>query len=242
MHVSRSEGPGHGGTPLSPGLSVGGLAKLPGISRFDTQRLFATLDIALFQNLSQTDVSKLLELFDRASSGLASNPPPAAGEHASAEHPLPDEPREATQQRNVTEQLVEPMFPEFAAKVSAAEVHVARLQAETRLMAAGEAVSGAHHLRLPDWDAAPEKLLQVSQDLFSQGGYLNYLRSAEVSQLLLFVGTTASIAVEQRKPPRAIMTAGGWRNGAWRQQWNKRTSIAFLLVLLGAVALYVLLR
>lgn len=243
MHVSRSEGPSREGPSFHPGFSVASLSKLPGIDQGDRQRLFAELDSALFQNLTQKDVSKLLDLLNGAPSELPSSPLPAGGEYSSPEHVGSIEQHRGTISGKVSEQAVAQVMDAFAARESVAEVHVARLQAQTRLAEADQVFSGPHHMRLPDWDAAPETLLQVSHDLFNQGGYLNYLRSAEVSRVLLVQGTTAVPALNGARSPFARRCTGRWLDRVLpQQQWGKRVGLALLTCLLTAFVLYVLLR
>ena len=64
-------------------------------------------------------------------------------------------------------------------------VAVARLDAEVRLAQAVDRVSAGGSSEIPDWDARPETLLVVASRLFEAGGHANYLRSSQLSQVVI---------------------------------------------------------
>ena len=62
---------------------------------------------------------------------------------------------------------------------------VARLDAEGRLTQAADVLQGTPTTTLPNWDARPETLLLVASRLFDSGGHVNYVRSAQVAQVVI---------------------------------------------------------
>ncbi|MBZ5578868.1 MAG: hypothetical protein LAP40_20085 [Acidobacteriia bacterium] len=62
---------------------------------------------------------------------------------------------------------------------------VARLDAEGRLSQATEAAQAAGIKTLAEWDARPEALILLAHRLLDSGGLANYVRAAEVAQVVI---------------------------------------------------------
>jgi hypothetical protein len=61
----------------------------------------------------------------------------------------------------------------------------AKLYAEGRLAEAARVQEAAGGKKLADWDAQPEKLLTLAQQLMDAGGHSNYVRAATVAQAMI---------------------------------------------------------
>jgi hypothetical protein len=62
---------------------------------------------------------------------------------------------------------------------------IARLDAEARLGQAEQEIAAGAPKRLADWDARPETLVLVANRLLDAGGHANYLRSSQLSQVVI---------------------------------------------------------
>ncbi|MGH9668433.1 MAG: hypothetical protein ACRD9L_28765, partial [Bryobacteraceae bacterium] len=71
---------------------------------------------------------------------------------------------------------------------------IAKLDAGTRLEHATQLTETAGADALPDWDAKPGAVLQIAARLFESGGHDNYVRAAQVAQVLIDVYETAPVA------------------------------------------------
>lgn len=87
-------------------------------------------------------------------------------------------------------------FPKLTAILDSAPLHhvadqipnhivvSAKFEAEVSLARASQLLAGASEKILPNWQTHPEALLGVANQLFDAGGYMNYLRSAYVAQIV----------------------------------------------------------
>lgn len=71
---------------------------------------------------------------------------------------------------------------------------VAKLDASTRLERAEQLTQASNTDRLLDWDARPEALLQIGHRLVEAGGHDNFVRAAQVAQVLIDIYETAPVA------------------------------------------------
>jgi len=62
--------------------------------------------------------------------------------------------------------------------------NVARMDAETKLMAAERVIEDAGWQKLPHWETTPQALLQIGHRLLEAGGYANYIKTAELATTL----------------------------------------------------------
>lgn len=62
--------------------------------------------------------------------------------------------------------------------------NVAKMDAETKLMAAERVIEDAGFQKLPHWETAPQALLQIGHRLLEAGGYANYIKTAELATTL----------------------------------------------------------
>jgi hypothetical protein len=64
--------------------------------------------------------------------------------------------------------------------------NVAKIDAEVKLAQAEQVITESAGVKMPQWeshwDSRPETLLQVAHGLFAAGGYVNYVRSADLAQ------------------------------------------------------------
>ncbi len=136
---------------------------------------------------------------------------------------------------------VEPFLNRLAA--------VARLDAESRVSHAAELLGTRGELRLPGWDASPEVLLVLAHRLLDAGGHANYVRSADLAQVVIDASARALPALAQtpvadvpavraertgERPYR--LRGGGWRERALprlRNLWRRAPLLILLLAWLG---------
>jgi hypothetical protein len=96
---------------------------------------------------------------------------------------------------------------------------IARLDAATRLEHAAQLTEAANSTNLPGWDAAPETVLQIANRFFDSGRHDNYVRAAQVAQVLIDIYETAPVAMyrplieraHSRRPrPGPVTARRGW--------------------------------
>jgi len=91
---------------------------------------------------------------------------------------------------------------------------VAKMDAEGRLAQADDALETPGHTSVPNWQTKPETLLQVAHRLFESGGYTNYVRSADVAQVVL--NTFSPLAYSPFVDQRAVTFASKPASAATR--------------------------
>jgi hypothetical protein len=61
---------------------------------------------------------------------------------------------------------------------------VAKMDAETKLSSVEQTLENAGWPKLPNWETAPQTLVQIGHRLLEAGGYANYVRTAELATTL----------------------------------------------------------
>jgi hypothetical protein len=62
--------------------------------------------------------------------------------------------------------------------------NVAKMDAETKLVAAERVMEDAGWPKLPHWETSPQALIQIGHRLLEAGGYANYIKTAELATTL----------------------------------------------------------
>jgi hypothetical protein len=93
--------------------------------------------------------------------------------------------------------------------------NVAKMDAETKLVAAERVIEDAGWQKLPHWETSPQALLQIGHRLLEAGGYANYLKTAELATTLQSAYWGASVIQPPLiNAPNALKkedTPLGWR-------------------------------
>lgn len=72
--------------------------------------------------------------------------------------------------------------------------NVAKMDAETKLVAAERVIEDAGWPKLPHWETSPQALLQIGHRLLEAGGYANYVKTAELATTLQSAYWGATVA------------------------------------------------
>ncbi len=78
--------------------------------------------------------------------------------------------------------------------------NVAKMDAETRLAQTEQVFETGGWQKLPHWETTPEALIQIGHRLIEAGGYVNYVRSAELATNLQTDYWAAAVAQPQMPP------------------------------------------
>ena len=111
--------------------------------------------------------------------------------------------------------------------------NVAKMDAETKLVAAERVIEDAGWPKLPHWETTPQALLQIGHRLLEAGGYANYVKTAELATTLqsAFWGATVAPADADRRS-RAVEE----RRHAYRRPGRGFGNAGARLLLLGETA------
>ncbi len=117
---------------------------------------------------------------------------------------------------------------------------VARMDAQGKIATARDVLDHFRPERIGNWDAKPEALLKVATDLYETGGYVNYLRSGDVAQLIIDNMRFVSFPVSSS--PVVDTKKAAWGAGFWGAAKDRpEVSVSLLVtVLLAMVALFYL--
>lgn len=123
---------------------------------------------------------------------------------------------------------LEPLRPQVEALLNRLE-NVARLDSEARLAQAVHLVEAGQVKILPGWEARPEALLGIASRLIEGGGHSNFVRGAQLSQVVIDSAhwvpapNAASMPLEAtRRRARAELRTNSTRGliaPAFRQSW-----------------------
>ncbi len=131
---------------------------------------------------------------------------------------------------------------------------VAKMDAEARLSLAVQALDDPHPKRVPGWNTDPEMLVRIATRMFDKGGYSNYVRVSDVSQIVIdavrFIPAPTgaeSIASDPAKQETVVAVPA---NGAQKRKlrstalarqvgaaWRHLPNLVILLVFLAAALL-----
>lgn len=108
--------------------------------------------------------------------------------------------------------------------------NVAKLDAETRVAQATEAVAAGREIVLAEWDTHPEILLTIANRLLESGGYVNAVRAAHVAQVVIdgtqwapapgMVVATPGVAGNPSKSEEVSGAARAPIVSAFRESWR----------------------
>ena len=233
MNLSRL--PGQGAAAATSGTAAGG----------DAAPLAAAIDAAVFGELSAPDIAKLigiLELPPLPENAAQADTLVRAAVSAAAEGAITRALGELTQALKLDPlraealrsepglESIRPQIDQFLNRFMA----VARLDSEGRLSRAVQLLEALGVEKLADWDARPETLILIANRLLDAGGHANYLRTADLSQVLIDAASRGLPAITNVPVPSPVAAEGVeghgvprpaiWRVfGAVRKQAPSRT-------------------
>jgi len=191
----RPAGAGPAGTDLARGTGqVASVAASGAPARSGATPAAGAIDVAAFPELSASDIASLIRILEplpatsvQAADFVHSAVSAAAeGDTARVLTALTDAVRVNPVQIETlrSQPGLEPMraqVDQFLNRLTA----VVKLDAEGRLTRATQVLEALGAQKLPEWDASPETLLTTARRLLDAGGHANYVRTAELAQVLI---------------------------------------------------------